>query len=75
MGRAGRRNSQRTVFDARQRLASSTGTRASFDIELLEEYASSRLSGALALPALLLILALFASLWVDPIAAACGRHW
>jgi two-component system cell cycle sensor histidine kinase PleC len=70
MGREVRRNSQKTVFEARQRLASTTGTRASFDIELLDEYAGSRLSGALALPALVLILALFASLWVDPIAAA-----
>ena len=70
MGREPRRNSQRAVFDARQRLTSSSGTRASFDFELLDEYASSRLSGALALPALLLILALFASLWVPVLAAA-----
>ncbi|OEO32382.1 two-component sensor histidine kinase [Devosia insulae DS-56] len=70
MGRELRRNSQRTVFDARQRLTSSSGTRASFDFELLDEYASSRLGGLLAVPALVLILALFSSLWVSPLAAA-----
>jgi two-component system, cell cycle sensor histidine kinase PleC len=70
MGREPRRKSQKTVFDARQRLTSVSGTRASFDLELLDEYASSRLSGALALPALLLILALFVSLWVPVLVAA-----
>jgi two-component system cell cycle sensor histidine kinase PleC len=69
MGREPRRNAQKTVFDARQRLTSSSGTRASFDFELLDEYANSRLSGMLALPALLLILALFASLWVPALVA------
>ncbi len=52
MGRELRRNSRNTVFEARQKLTSSTGTRASFDYELLHEYADSRISGALALPAL-----------------------
>ena len=70
MGRELKRNSQKAVFDARQRLTSSSGTRASFDFELLDEYASSRLSGFLAVPALVMILALFASLWVSPFAAA-----
>ncbi|MDC9823887.1 HAMP domain-containing sensor histidine kinase [Devosia sp. ZB163] len=69
MGRGLRRNSQRTVEDARQRLTSSSGTRASYDFELIDEYANSRLSGLLAVPALVLILALFASLWVSPLAA------
>ena len=69
MGREPRRDAQKTVFDARQRLTSSSGTRASFDFELLDEYANSRLSGMLALPALLLILALFASLWVPVLVA------
>jgi len=70
MGRELRRNSQRTVFDARQRLTSSSGTRASFDYDLLDEYAGSRLSGVLAVPALLIILALFSSLWVPSLVAA-----
>ena len=69
MGREVKRTSQKTVDDARQRLTSVSGTRASFDLELLDEYASSRLSGALALPALLIILATFASLWVPLVAA------
>ena len=50
MGRDLRRNAQKTVFDARQRLTSSSGTRASFDYELLDEYADSRISSALVLP-------------------------
>ncbi|WP_423068711.1 sensor histidine kinase [Devosia sp. CN2-171] len=70
MGRELRRNSQRAVDDARQRLTSSSGTRASYDFELIDEYANSRLSGLLAVPALVLILALLASLWVSPLAAA-----
>jgi hypothetical protein len=70
MGRETRRNSQKAVFDARQRLTSSSGTRASFDFELLDEYAGSRLSGVWAVPALLIILGLFTSLWVPPAAAA-----
>jgi two-component system, cell cycle sensor histidine kinase PleC len=70
MGRDLRRTAQRAVFDARQRLTSSSGTRASFDFELLDEYADSRISGALVLPAVFAILALFSSLWVAPFAAA-----
>jgi two-component system cell cycle sensor histidine kinase PleC len=70
MGRESRRRSQKAVFDARQRLTSSSGTRASFDFELLDEYAGSRLSGVLAVPVLLIILGLFASLWVRPLVAA-----
>ena len=70
MGREPRRNAQKTVFDARQRLTSSSGTRSSFDFELLDDYAGSRLSGALAMPVLLLILAVLLSLWVPPLAAA-----
>jgi len=70
MGRDLRRTAQRAVFDARQRLTSSSGTRAAFDFDLLDEYADSRISGALVLPVVFAILALFSSLWVSPIAAA-----
>ncbi len=69
MGRELKRT-QKTVEDARQRLTSTSGTRASFDFELIDEYANSRLSSVLAVPALVLILAVFASLWVPPFAAA-----
>ena len=71
MGRDLRRTAQRTVFDARQKLTSSSGTRASFDFELLDEYADSRISSALLLTGMFGILALFSSLWV-PIYAAAG---
>ncbi|MBI4921009.1 MAG: HAMP domain-containing histidine kinase [Devosia nanyangense] len=70
MGRDLRRKAQRTVFDARQKLTSSSGTRASFDFELLDEYADSRISGALVLSVMFGILALFSSLWVPLFAAA-----
>ena len=70
MGREPRRSAQKTVSEARQRLTSSTGTRAAFDFELMDEYAGLRLSSALAVPVLLLILAFFASLFVAPFAAA-----
>ena len=69
MGRELRRNAQKTVFDARQRLTSSSGTRASFDFELLDEYAGSRISGGLMLPVMFGILAIFSSLWVPALAA------
>ena len=70
MGRELKRNSQKTVFDARQRLTSSSGTRASFDFELLDDYANTRIAGVFAIAGLVLILALFSSLWVH---AAGGR--
>src|SRR5690242_19625577 len=71
MGRELRRNAQKTVFDARQRLTSSSGTRADFDFELLDEYADARNWGALVLPVVFAILALFSSLWV-PVYVAAG---
>jgi two-component system cell cycle sensor histidine kinase PleC len=70
MGRDLRRTAQRTVFEARQRLTSSSGTRASFDFELLDEYADARNSSALVLPVMFVILAAFSALWVQPFAAA-----
>jgi two-component system, cell cycle sensor histidine kinase PleC len=68
-GREPRRNLQRTVFDARQRLTSSSGTRVSFDFELLDDYASSRLSGFVPMCLLVAVLAGFAAMWV-PVGAA-----
>ena len=68
-GRDSKRTSRRTVFDARQRLTSTSGTRVAFDFDLLNEYTRSRLKGMLATPAVALVLALFAMLWV-PMAAA-----
>ena len=70
MGRELRRNAQRAVFDARQRLTSSSGTRASFDFELLDEYADSRIMSTLLLTVMFGILALFPSLVVPAWVAA-----
>lgn len=67
MGREAKGNIQKTVLEARQRLTSSSGTRSSFDYELLTEYASGRHSGALPMAVIVLILAAMASLWVPAI--------
>ena len=69
MGRELRRTAAKTVFDARQKLTSSSGTRADFDLQLLDQYVDSRLSAVWAVPALLVILALFLVLWVPVVAA------
>ena len=63
--RGAHRSAQRAVFDVRQRMASPTGTKVTYDLELLQEYANFRLSGVFALPLMLIILTLFASLWVS----------
>lgn len=65
-GRDSRRTSL-TVLEARQRLTSSSGTRADFDFELMHDYADARLAAALPMAAIVCILAVVASLWV-PIA-------
>jgi len=58
------RTRQRAVSDARQRLTSSSGTKASYDFELLSEYANTRLSGIWSMPLLVGALAALALLWV-----------
>ncbi len=62
-GRDSRRTSH-AVLEARQRLTSSSGTRAEFDFELLHDYADSRLSAALPMAAIVAILAIVATFWV-----------
>lgn len=64
MGREPKGNAQKTVLDARQRLTSSSGTRASFDYELMQEYAGARLTGGIPMAAIVAILASVASVWV-----------
>ncbi|MHA6692175.1 sensor histidine kinase [Devosia sp. A449] len=64
MGRDGKRTAQKTVLDARQRLTSSSGTRADFDFELMHDYAQSRLNAALPMAAIISILSIVASFWV-----------
>ncbi len=63
------RNAHRTVSDARQRLTSTTGTRASYDYELLKGYAQARRSNLLTMSALLLMMGTFISFWVPALAA------
>src|SRR5690606_25838551 len=66
MGRDPQRRTAKTVFDARQKLTSSSGTRADFDLQLLDQYVVSRLSAVWTVPALVAILAVFLVLWVPP---------
>ncbi len=70
MGREQKGNSQKTVLEARQRLTSSTGTRASYDFELLQDYAGSRMTGAIPMAAIVVILAVVASVWVPALFTA-----
>ncbi len=63
------RDAHRTVFDARQRLTSTTGTRASYDYDMLEAYAKSRTSSALWISILLVMMGVFAGFWVPTLAA------
>ena len=64
MGRDGKRAAQKTVLDARQRLTSSSGTRADFDFELMQDYAQGRVNAALPIAGIVSILAVVASFWV-----------
>lgn len=64
MGRDGKRTAQKTVLDARQRLTSSSGTRADYDFELMHDYAQSRLNAAVPMAAIVVILSVVASFWV-----------
>ena len=68
-GHDGKRAAQKTVLEARQRLTSSSGTRADFDFELLHDYADARVGAALPMAAIVGILAIVASFWV-PVAIA-----
>ncbi|WDR02796.1 HAMP domain-containing sensor histidine kinase [Devosia algicola] len=70
MGREPKGNAQKTVSDARQRLTSSSGTRSSYDFELMQEYASARLAGAIPIAAIVVILACVSSLWVPALFTA-----
>ena len=63
-GRDGKRSAQKTVLEARQRLTSSSGTRADFDFELMHDYADARIGASLPMAAIVGILAIVASFWV-----------
>ncbi|KQN72285.1 HAMP domain-containing histidine kinase [Devosia sp. BK] len=70
MGRDGKRAAQKTVLEARQKLTSSSGTRAEFDFELMHDYAASRREAALPMAAVVCILAIVSSFWVPVIFSA-----
>ncbi|RDE10396.1 sensor histidine kinase [Pelagibacterium lacus] len=59
-----RRTVQRAVLDARQKLTSSSGTRSTFDFELLDDYAKARLTSVVPTLLLVAILSLAAVLWI-----------
>ena len=59
-----RRAVARTVRDHRERLTSTTGTSPSFDHELLVHYARTRLSAAYAVPLLVALVSLVATVWL-----------
>src|SRR5690606_16106791 len=61
-----RRTVQRAVLDARQKLTSSSGTRATFDYELLDDYAKARLTSVVPTLLLVVILSVAAVLWIPP---------
>src|SRR5690606_37309268 len=69
-GREGKRTAQKTVLDARQRLTSSSGTRADFDFELMNDYADARCGAALPMAAVVTILAVVSSFWVPVVFSA-----
>jgi two-component system cell cycle sensor histidine kinase PleC len=62
--RDGKRSAQKTVLEARQRLTSSSGTRAEFDFELMHDYADARIGAALPMAGIFGILAFVAGFWV-----------
>jgi two-component system cell cycle sensor histidine kinase PleC len=64
MGRDGKRTAQKTVVDARQRLTSSSGTRADFDFELMHDYAQARLNSTLPMAMIVTILSMAIGFWV-----------
>ncbi|MCX5514661.1 sensor histidine kinase [Kaistia algarum] len=59
-----RRAAARTVRDLRERLTSTSGTSPAFDQELLLHYATTRLAAAYALPMLVVLVGLVATLWL-----------
>lgn len=64
--RTGRqRDASRAVRDARERLASHSGTRPAFDYEILLEHMRNRQSSLLAVMVLISLLAFTASYWLD----------
>ncbi len=66
-----RRAVARTVRDHRDRLASTSGNSPSFDHELLVHYAKTRLSAAYAVPLLVALVSLVATVWLPHTVILC----
>jgi two-component system cell cycle sensor histidine kinase PleC len=64
-----RRLAAQYVRDARDRLTSTTGTRPFFDLELLRQYAQTRLSASLVVLLLVGTVGFLSSLWTGATAA------
>ncbi len=64
-----RRLAARSVRDARDRLTSTTGTRAAFDYELLRQFAQNRLSASLVILLLVGTVGFLSSLWTGAVMA------
>jgi two-component system, cell cycle sensor histidine kinase PleC len=70
-----RRAAARRVREARDRLTSTSGSRASFDRELLRQYAQTRISACFGVMLLVVATGLLFGFWVQPVSAAgwtCG---
>jgi two-component system, cell cycle sensor histidine kinase PleC len=64
-----RRLAAQYVREARDRLASSSGTRPAFDYELLRQYAQNRLSASLVILLLVATIGFLSSLWTGAVTA------
>jgi two-component system cell cycle sensor histidine kinase PleC len=64
-----RRSVTQRVREARDRLASTTGTRATFDYELLRQFADNRVSASLMVLLLIGVVGVLSSLWAGTAAA------
>src|SRR5256885_17206336 len=70
-----RRAAAQRVREARDRLTSTSGSRASFDRELLRQYAQTRISASFGVMLLVVATGLLFGFWMQPISAAawtCG---
>ncbi len=65
-----RRGVVRTVRETRERLASTSGTRPAFDLELALIFARNRISAGYAMPLLIVTVAVASLLWFSPFMAA-----
>ena len=66
---AKRRGRAQRVREARDRLTSTTGTRAAFDYELLRQFAQNRLSASLVILLLVGTVGFLSSLWTGAVTA------